>query len=180
VALGLEANRFTADPGTDTWDLKEVAGATPDDNLNPTQLQNIVTNNGNYYTTTAGLRVVTDGRSAEGQYMDLTRGIDALANDMQIEVFGLLASAPKVPFTSKGISSVAGAVAASLARFTATDAQPNALLSNDAGFQPQVLPPKIGDISQADKKARILRKMQWTAVAAGAIQTVFIQGVINF
>jgi hypothetical protein len=180
VALGLEANRFTADPGTDTWDLKQVTGAIPDDNLTPTQLQNITTNNGNYFTTTGGLEIMTDGRSAQGQFMDLTRGIDALANDMQVEVFGLLASAPKVPFTSKGISSVAGAVAASLARFTASDAQPNALLSNDAGFQPQVLPPKIGSISQADKKDRILRKMNWTAVAAGAIQTVFIQGVVNF
>ena len=180
AALGLMANRFTADPGTDTWDLKPVAAATPDDYLSPTQLQNITTNNMNALTTTAGLILLNDGRSGSGQFMDLTRGIDALQNDMQISVYGLLAAMPKVPYTQKGINAVAGAIAASLARFTASDSQPNALLSNDPGFAPAVIPPLVASVAQADKKARILRSMNWNATAAGAIHSVFIVGTISF
>jgi hypothetical protein len=179
-ALGLMAQRFTAVPGTDTWAFKTIVGLEPDDILTPTQLDNLLTNNMNYYTTIAGLHVVTDGRSAEGQYMDIQRGIDALKNDIQVRVFGLLANSEKVPYTTAGISMVGAELRASLKSFTATPSQPNLFLSSDPGFEPVVTLPDIADISTADKQDRVLTNVNFTATTTGAIQNITIAGTLSF
>lgn len=174
-ALGLMSQRFTADPGSDTWAYKTVVGDQPDDTLTPTQKQNVTGNNGNYYVTIAGIPVTIDGRSAQGQFMDLQRGVDALANDMQVNVFDLLVSNPKVPYTSKGIATIGGAIRASLNKFVA-----QGFISNDPGFEFQIFLPSIATIPSADKKARVLNNVRFSAYAQGAIQKILIQGQISF
>jgi len=180
VTAGLMAQRFTADPGTDTWDAKTVKGALPDDWMTPTDTGYIQGNNGNYYSTTAGLQVTTDGRAADGSYMDQTRGIDSMSSDIQLAVFGDIASSEKVPYTQKGIDRLGGDVAGVLANYTASASQENRLLSNDVGVSPVVLPPSISTVTTADKKSRILRNLNFTCTAAGAIQTVSIVGTVSF
>lgn len=173
-ATGLMAQRFTALPGSDTWAYKTISGC-PVDTITPTQRQNIQGNNGNFYTTVAGISATVDGRSAHGQYIDLQRGLDALKNDIQIGVWDLLSSVEKVPYTEKGIGQVGGRVSASLAKFVRTG-----FLSSDPGFEPVVLLPAIADVDPVDKKARILRSVTFTATAQGAIHTVIISGTVNF
>ena len=173
-ATGLMSNRLTPDPGSDTWAYKFIAGCSADI-LTSTQQQNITGNNGNFYISIARIVGVVDGRSAQGQFMDIQRGLDALENDIHTRVWALLSSVPKVPYTSKGIASVGAEVAASLASFVRTG-----FLSEDTGFEPKVLLPAIADVNPLDKRDRILRNVNFTATAQGAIHKVLINGTVNF
>ena len=106
-------------------------------------------------------------------------GIDALANDIQVTVFGMLAATPKLPFDPGGIAILGGGVRASLSRFTASQAQPNALLRGDPGFAPVVILPDIADTSATDRGNRYLNGIRFTAYAQNAIQVVAISGTVN-
>lgn len=178
-ALALASQRLTADPGSDTWAYKDLSGVNADDWLTPTQTTNLLANGGNYFQTISGIRVTVKGQSPQGQFMDIQRGLDALAADMQSRVWVLLTSNPKIPYTTKGVAAIGGEMLASLLSFTGTPSTPG-FLSTDPGNEPQVLSPVFDDISTSDKTARILRGMKFSAVAQGAIQTVIIQGTITF
>lgn len=178
-ALALASQRLTADPGSDTWAYKDLSGVVADDWLTPTQTTNLLANGGNYFQTISGIRVTVKGQSPQGQFMDIQRGLDALAADMQSRVWVLLTSNPKIPYTTKGVAAIGGEMLASLLSFTGTPSTPG-FLSTDPGNEPQVLAPVFDDISTSDKTARILRGMKFSAVAQGAIQTVVIQGTITF
>jgi hypothetical protein len=178
-ALAIMAQRLTSDPGSDTWAFKQLNGVRVDDWLTATQTNNVTGNNGNYYKTIAGVSVTFDGRSSQGQFIDLQRGLDALAAEIQTRVYILLIANPKVPYTIKGIASVGGEVSAALAFFTGSPAVPG-FLSIDPGFEPKVTLPAIENIPPQDKRDRILRNVRFTATAQGAIHKVFIQGTVNF
>ncbi len=171
--LGLLAQRLTADPGSDTWAYKTVAGLTAD-SLTPTQLTNLDTENANYYINVAGVNVALFGRASSGLFVDITRGIDALAADIQTRIYNLLISNPKVPFTQAGISQVGGQVRAALQAAVATG-----FLSGEDGFQPSVSLPLVGNANPIDKKARVLKGVNFVAYAAGAVHQVRIVGTVN-
>lgn len=177
-ALALMAQRFTATPGTDTWAFKQLAGVTVD-SLTATQIVNLQGNNLNYYMAVQGINITQVGVCASGLYADLRRGIDALGAQIQIQVYALLVSLPKVPYDPFGIAMVGGEMGSALKQFTASPSQPAALLRNDPGFQPQVLLPSIANIPKTDISTRVLKQMNFTAYAQQAIQTVQIQGTVN-
>ncbi len=181
--LALLAQRLTADPGTDTWAYKTLAGVTVD-SLTATEITALGTetangNRLNYYIAIAGTNNTRFGICASGMYADIRRGIDALAAEIQIAVFQVLRTSPKLPFDPAGIAIVGGAVRAALARFTATSTQPAALLRGDPGYAPQVFLPDISTISSADRGNRYLDGVRFTAYAQNAIQVVAISGAVN-
>lgn len=172
-ASALEALEFTYDPGTYTDAFKGLEGITID-SLTATQRGNITTNSGNYYVNIGGVNATFDGRSAQGQFMDLTRFLDALENDIQVRVFTLLVNLPKVPYDSIGYGMIGAEIGASLASFVLTGA-----LSNDPDDQPKVVLPLISDASSADRLARTARGFKFSCLYTSAIQKVLIQGVVN-
>lgn len=182
-ALGILAKQFCADPGTDTWAYKELAGVTVD-SLTTTEITALgkETANGNrlnYYISIANTSNTRFGICASGMYADLRRGIDALAAAIQIAVFQVLRTSPKLPFDPGGIAIVGSAVRSVLSRFTATPQQPAALLRGDPGFAPVVLLPDIASTSSADRGNRYLNGIRFTAYAQNAIQVVAISGAVN-
>ena len=182
-ALALAAQRLTADPGTDTWAYKTLAGVTAD-SLTATEITALGTetangNRLNYYITVAGVNVTRFGICASGMYADLRRGIDALAARIQINEFQLVSSSPKIPFDPGGIAILAGGVRSGLAQFTATPVQQAALLRSDPGYAPQVFPPAIADTNATDRGNRYLNSIRFTAYAQNAVQIVAISGAVN-
>lgn len=172
------ANEFARDPGTYTMAFKQLAGVTVDA-LTDTQVTNLEGNVLNYYTNVAGDNITRPGKVASGLYVDLRRGIDALGAQVQFQVFNLLVSQPKVPYDPFGIAMVGGEVRSALAQFTASASSPVALLRNDPGFKPTVILPDISTVVSADRQARILKNVNFTAYAQNAIQTVKINGTVN-
>ena len=179
-ASALEAQRFTATPGSDTWAYKQLAGVTAD-TLTPTQIVNLNGNNLNYYlANVAGVNITLTGIDASGMYADIRRGIDALISQIQINVYTLLVTLPKVPFDPGGIALVGNAVSTALQQYTASNNTPAALLRGDTGFVPQVFLPNISATTTSDRAQRILRNVTFTAYAQSAVQTVQINGTVNF
>lgn len=174
------SQRFTDDPGSDTWAYKTLAGPIVDA-LNATQIQaatpllGATANNGNVYVPFGGLNATLEGVCASGLYADIQRGIDALSRDIQSRLYILLKTAKKIPYTRKGIGMVQGEIEAALAAFVTTG-----FLSNDVGFAPQVSVPDVSTVAPADKANRILRSVKFTCTAQGAIQAVIVSGTINF
>ena len=178
-ATALEAQRFTAVPGSDTWAFKQLAGVTAD-SLSPTQITNLQGNNLNYYlANVAGVNITQTGVCASGVYADIRRGIDALAAQIQIQVYTLLVTLPKLPYDPSGLGMIAAEVKSALAQFTASASNPAALLRNDPGYQWSVSVPAMSTVTSIDRSTRTLRNVQFVAYAQNAVQTVMITGTVN-
>ncbi len=159
-------------PGSSTFALKTLSGVPADSAVTPTQEGVILGKHGNTYTAVAGFNITNPGKSAAGEYVDITFGRDWLEARMKERVFGLLVSARKVPFTNTGVGLVVSGVKAQL-----QDGVTATFLAADPA--PVVLAPLVKDISIANRANRILPDITFSATLAGAIQAVEISGVIS-
>lgn len=180
-------SRLPYTPGSENWMFalpSGVAAYTP----TATQLTNLNNKLCNYLYTVSGQNITAKGVTPSGQYIDTVRGRDALAADMQTSIFRALTSPPsasnpanpsgsvllaKIPFTDPGIAVIEGEVRASLRRFV------------NSGFlaanpEPTVSVPKASAVSAANKTARNLAPVSFSAVIAGAINGATITGVVTF
>lgn len=160
------------DPGSITWSLKTLAGITAR-NPSSTGLSNLDAANVNHYTTIRGVSVVRQGRVASGEWIDIVHGIDALQDRIAVDVFGLLAASPKVPYTDKGIVMVDNVLKGALSAFTGE----SALL---APGTVNTFVPARANISTGDVAARQLRDVTFTAKLTGAIHFVQIRGKVSY
>lgn len=156
------------DPGSETWKFKTLAGITPY-KLTTTEETNLVADNVNHYQTVAGINITAEGVTSSGEFIDITRFIDALQADIEEHVFARLAALPKVPFTDPGIAIIENEIRGSLQRGIS-----NGGLAADP--PPTVTVPRAADVDPLDKNARILRDVLFTAVLAGAIHKLIING----
>lgn len=167
------AQSLVNDPGSYTMDLKTLAGITPD-SLTDTEATNAQNKNMNVYRTIAGLNVLTYGTNASGDYEDVERFKDWLTNEIQIRVLAALAGAKKIPYTNKGIRAIGAVIQGAL-----NDGVRVGGLSDDPAEAPFVTLPKVEDISSTVISTRNLPNVTFTAVLAGAIQKVTIQGTLT-
>lgn len=160
---------FPTGVGAATWKFKQLRGQTSDD-LTEAQITNAAAKNANMYLQIGGVDITTEGVLASGEYIDVTRGIDALEATMQVNVYSLLVNNDKVPYTNKGIATVENAVRQTLQEF-----EDNGFLA--PGWTVSV--PDVLSVSQADKASRTLNNVVFTATLAGAIHKVNIQGFVS-
>lgn len=170
------ANRFPFDPGSFTFAFKQLGGVSPDP-LTPTQFNAIQAKHGNTYMTVAGVPITFEGKSGAGEYLDVTQFIDWLRAEMQIDVFTLLATLPKVPYTDLGTDMLANAIQAVLKRGIRAG-------GIDAGNgkdipAPSVSFPRVADVPTSQRAARHLPGGKFGARLAGAIHTLDINGVVT-
>jgi len=156
------------DPGSETWKFKTLAAVTPS-KLTSTEEGNVVGKNVNNYQTVAGVNMTAEGVTASGEFVDITRFIDALTADIEEHVFARLAALDKIPFTDSGIAIIENEIRGSLLR----GIRVGGLTADPA---PTVTVPLAKDVDPLDKNARILRNVLFTAVLAGAIHKLEING----
>lgn len=159
------------EPGAATAKYKQLAGITAD-TLTSTQRGYLTARAANFVETVATLKITAEGTRADGNFVDLTRNVDWLTDDMSKGVFELLAGADIVPFTDLGISAVVAKVRRSLERAVA-----KGILSPDVDFVVEY--PAAADVSTANKSTRTLPDVKWSATLAGAIHSVTISGVVS-
>lgn len=173
IAVGLCAQRFTAQPGSDTWMFKTIAGVAVYRALTPTERGLALGKNATIYETNAGINVTVGGKVSGGEWVDVVRGLDWLRARLRERVFGVQVATPKVPYTQAGIDTICEAVSGVLDVAASPAVQ---LLDN--GTQ-SVLVPKIGSVSSANKNNRTLPNVQWSARLAGAIHLVTVNGTVT-
>lgn len=159
------------DPGSETWAFKALAGITVDTHTS-TQRTNITSKNANFYEATAGLNMTWEGKVASGAYIDTERFVDWLEARLAEEIFGTLANAKKVPYTDKGIEMIRRDVNRVLEQAATPPIE---------GITPDfsIFVPKVKNVSSADKAARVLNNVSFTATLTGAIHRTNLQGTIS-
>lgn len=159
------------DPGSATWKFKTIAGLDVTV-LTPTEQSNVLTENGNTYVAVAGISITCDGKSASGEFIDITRGIDWYAQRLQERIFAVLANALKVPFTNQGIAIIENEV-----HGQNQEAIDNGVFASAPA--PTVSVPDALDVPFNDKATRTLPDVKFTATLAGAIHNIQISGTVS-
>lgn len=161
--------------GSTTWALKTLKGITVD-LLTDTQKTNLQNKNVNYYIEAGGRDLTQGGQVAEGEFLDVIRGVDWIQARMTEEVFLVLASNEKVPFTDAGITLIGNPMNQVLQQ--ATD---RGILASPDGELPAFtvdLPSAI-EIPASQKATRVLNDVNFTGTLAGAVHAVDIVGNVS-
>lgn len=159
--------------GAGTWNFKTLPGVTAD-TLTPTQIANLATNYTTAYITRASRAITQGGHRCDGDWMDTTRGRDALVNDMQIRVATVLMNSDKVPYDDDGLQMIGNEVLASLNSFTQKG---NVFLTPGT---PAVNVPAASSVSSTDRQTRVLNSITFSAQYASAVHTVNLNGTLSY
>ena len=161
---------FPYEPGTSTWAYKTLNGVTPD-TLLASQETALKAKNCNYYMTVGGVSITQEGKVASGEYIDIIIGTDWIEARLREAVYSALVNNRKIPYDDTGISMIEGLVKGVL-----NEAARKGILQADSIA---VTVPKYADIPQADKLARKLPDVKFSALYQGAIHSVTINGTIS-
>jgi hypothetical protein len=140
--------------------------------LTTTQSQNARAKKANTYETLGGVNITREGTMASGEYIDIIRGIDWLQARMEERIYSRLVNLAKIPFTDAGIAIIEAEIRAQL-----DDGIDNGLIAVDPEYTITV--PAASSVSAAEKTARILPDIQFTATLAGAIHSVQVAGTVS-
>ena len=161
--------RFPKNPGSGTWKFKTLTGITADD-LTTSERSAALDKEANIYISRASISMTEEGTVGSGEYIDVIRGIDWLESRIQEIIFGELVNTEKIPFTDEGISTIEGLLKQALDEAVRRDVI-------TADYTTTV--PDVADVSAANKTARTLPDVEFTATLAGAIHYVTITGTVS-
>lgn len=158
-------------PGAEAWRYANLAGIAAD-NLTDTEITNLDAKNVNYYVTVAGVPVTQKGKVAQGDWIDNTRFVDWVEAQIQENIFALLISVEKVPYTDGGVATIEAVIRAQLDRGVRVGG-----IAKDPPYT--VSFPKVATISPQDKADRLLPDGTFSFTLAGAVGEVKINGYVS-
>lgn len=180
AALAWMAKCFGYDPGTETWNLKELASIVPSA-LSTARKKKLEEKHINSFRRYAGCNVTIGGYTLAGEWIDVIRFRDWLKAEIQINVFNALKTNRKVPYTDAGIGLIEGKMEETLLRGQAI----GGIAGNEyddgkliPGFTVTV--PRATSLTEAERKSRKLPGCRFTARLAGAIHAAEIEGYLSF
>jgi len=160
-------------PGSATWKFKQVSGPVAD-TLTDTERSNILAKNGNIYTVIGGLSIFEEGLVASGEFIDIIRGTDLIQARIQENIYSLYVTEDKIPFDQGGIE---------VHRLKVEEILFNVGVGNTilrgGDDAPVVDELNLNDISSADRAARYLNEITFSAFYAGAVHKSKISGSIS-
>ena len=172
---------FTAVPGSETWANKRLAGVNIDP-LTETQFNVLAAKNVNTFERFRNLSLTQTGKVSAGEWIDVIRFRDWLAEEIKVNVLNVLVNNEKVPYTDAGIAVIEGAIRQSLRQ-----GQVNGGIApveydenGDKNLGYTVTVPLAANISANQKASRILEGVTFTARLSGAIHVVKIIGSLTY
>ncbi len=175
MGVAMLAERFPHDPGQEgaggTFHAKDLAGVSSDP-LTPTQRINLRNKNYVVYITTASRAHTLYGKVAGGEFADKIRFLDWFRIRTEERIATAILNNDKIPFTDRGISVILGEVQAQGRQAELVE-----------GFTPgsfTASAPTNASVSTADRNARKLTGITFSAQLAGAIHLVDpVSGVVT-
>lgn len=158
-------------PGSATWKFKTLVGQVPD-GLNTTQINFAENKNCNVFITVGGVNMTQNGTVADNEFIDTVVGIDWLVSNIEEDIFALLVSSNKVPYTDQGVTQIVSQLYAVL-----YEGINNGILANNPA--PVVSAPPVSTISTQDRNARNYPGITFAATLAGAIHSLTINGYVS-
>ena len=170
--VGVAASMLTTQPGSATWKFKTIEGVSAD-SFTPTELGRLVAKNCNHYIAAAGVSYTAEGVAVGGEFIDTVVFIRWLANEIQIAMFTVKMNLPKVPLTDAGYALAENALRGALQRGVAAGgidgSDPAAIVINV---------PRARNLSPADRAARRMTGITWSAPLAGAAHATTFTGAL--
>jgi hypothetical protein len=153
------------DPGSENWAMQTPA-VSPS-KLTATHRANLVAKNVTFCEVLGGENNTFEGKVASGKFIDTVRFRAWLQVNIQADVIGAVkARAPKkLPFTDAGIAVIGAAIQGVLNRGVKVGG-----LTDDPA--PYVTLPKLTDVPDVDRQARVLSGVSFFAQLGGAINKV--------
>lgn len=180
----IAAKAFTFYPGSETWALKRLGGVSYD-NLSEGQAQGAFVKNANTFEQFRNFAVTQNGKVAAGEWIDVIRFRDWLAEQVKINVVSAMINADgKVPYTDPGIQIIVTALRQALDLGVARGgiAPPEVDSDDTTRTIPSYIieAPLSSSVSFNNKANRLLQDVKFTARLAGAIHTVEIKGSLTY
>lgn len=159
---------LTKHPGSATWKFKTLQAVQVYE-LPQRQVSNIEKKNATWYMPVADVNITSDGKVASGEYIDVIHGIDWIKALIQNYVFTPMIQLDKIPFTDEGVQ----IVVAQLKKALDQGVKYSLFASYEISY------PAVADVPVLDKGNRHLPDVNFTAVLAGAIHSVTINGTVT-
>jgi hypothetical protein len=156
--------------GSENWKFKRLVGPSAP-TLTTTQRTNLTNKKGNGYENVGGLNMTFEGSTADGDFLDATRGDDWIVDDMQKGVLEALSGPDKVEYEDSGVALVTAAMRATLDR-----AVVRKILRRTP--KPVVNAPLVADIADVDRGERTLPDLKFSGQRAGSINKAKISGTV--
>lgn len=164
-------------PGKRTWEYKTLRGV-PFGTPSETQQSAITTKCGVYYIELAAIGVTRNAKASSGEWIDINVGTDWFIARLQEAVYGLFVNNGKVPYTPQGLALVESVIRGML--LSASSADGKSLLAQNTAETPQnVVMPIWANILPADKAARRLTGVSFSAYYSGAIHSAQLVGTFT-
>jgi hypothetical protein len=177
LSSGMMGSRLPANPGSDTWKFKTLAGVKIQ-TMTEGQKSAVFAKHGNTYTSIAGIGTSEEGWTAAGEFYDVTRFLDWLRSEIKVRVFALLVNSEKVPYTDAGVDMVAGVIMSAL-----TDGVRAGGMDKGDGTAanpgPTVTAPKVLSVDPTIRATRKLPNITFKGRLAGAIHSLEINGTLS-
>lgn len=154
------------DPGSSTFAFKTLSGFSVSDALTSSAVAVLDGKNMNYFGNIANQNVSFNGTTASGEFLDITRSIDWLTDQIEVAIAGRLISEDKIPFTDDGIDILSNSVLGVL-----NLAIRNNVLAEGASIT--AIP--VSQISSSDRGRRVYGDIIVTARLQGAVHHVDIK-----
>ncbi len=175
------ARFYVGSPGSIVAGLKTLTGITPTA-FTAQQGKNVMDKNGNTYEKYSNnVYVFNPGKAVSGNWLDEVRDRDWLVNYIQTSMASALLRAPKIPYTNQGIAVLVNVLNGCL-RF----AQKQGVIAPDqVDDLGNTVPGFVIEAPNAlsvpfDQKASRVLNLKFTALLAGAIQQVVVEGVLTY
>lgn len=166
-------------PGASTWKFKQLVGIAPD-NYTGTQRNILVGDppagitgkNANIYETVGGVNITEEGWMAGGQFIDITVGIDWLQAEIQTNIYALLVSNPKVPYTDAGGAALQNEITKAIKQGIA-----NGLIDGKSPYSVTV--PPVLEESSNNRAIRYLPDATFSCRFSGAYHFIKVTGTVT-
>lgn len=172
---------FSQPDSTITLKFKNLPGITVED-LTSNQKSVLDSKRANAFFTVGSTNIYGESFMASNFFFDEIHGVDWLTDAIQTEVFGYLVSRTnKVPYTDKGVAALEQQLIKIL-----DEAVRNGLIASGEtidgeflanGYKTVTIP--VADVSESEKQNRTYNGLSFTALGAGAIHAVQINGVFE-
>lgn len=181
LALAWAAKCVNYQPGSETWALKEINLCTPS-LLTNAEKNDLNEKNINSFRRYAGTNVTIGGTVYAGEWIDVIRFRDWLKAEVQKNVFNVLRTNRKIPFTDAGIGLIEGAIEKALRDGQNIGGIAPASYDADGNETPGYIVslPKASELTEAERATRKLKNCRYSARLAGAIHVVEIEGYLTF
>jgi hypothetical protein len=162
---------FTKAPGVANYAARSLTGIPADDALTSTQAAAILAKNFNTYQTIGGVGWTRNGKTCSGKYIDDVMADDWVANEMQVRIAEALHNVDeRIPFTDSGLAFIGTVMRGVLA-----DAVTRGFYATYT-----VSVPKASEFTSAERQTRAASRLTWSAVRAGAINSVTVNGTVTY